>query len=111
MMTNKTVYQKMQDFLITESGFTEGCRNGCNHDLGLPDVTRITIRPDYCPIDGAATIVVTPTLVGMFVCRIPYNGNQWYRHGQEYLYQNRETLLEHIKRMMKQPVSSCWEES
>ena len=100
---NKIVYKKIKDYLI-ECGYEIGLYGEVldrfPHHIGLPSTTHVTIKPDYSPIDGLATILVTPTEVSMWVLKIPCAYNEWVKYkSKEYAHTNEmaDILMDYVE--------------
>jgi len=95
----------IQQFL-QENGFESGRYGGCRHSCGIPQLQGTSVRPSYSPVDGAHTLIVTPTHVMRFTCRIPYNYNDWMCV-ETRKYTSKEQLLTILSEMTNQP-QGCW---
>lgn len=99
------VLAKLQAFL-TEKKFKLGSLGGVQHGCGLPPHS-VQVEPGYQPIDGGATIVVTPTSVQMWVCRYPWAMHDWFAYGPVTTYGS-PGELEAILRKMGETPRGCW---
>jgi hypothetical protein len=99
----KNIIRKMNDFL-KENGFKLGIFNmsPITHKIGLPTRKYSLVKPEYSPIDGACTILVTPISISKYTLKIPYMYNEWVlvvKHS----YSNKIKLLELLKEYVPEP--------
>ena len=98
--------KKIEEFIVS-NGFETGVYGkycGCQHSCGLP--TGIKVRPDWSPIDGSHTVVVTEDKVHTCHCNTPYYHRDWHTVGTE-SYETQAELLEILERRTKPP-QNCW---
>lgn len=77
------------------------------HNEGLPNKPFIRLGPDYSPIDGLCTVLVTPTKVEQWVLRQPYLHNDW-RCAQQVHYSTQNELFVNIQQFVKVS-AGCWD--
>jgi hypothetical protein len=95
---------KLEEF-IELKGYKLGTYGSVRHGCGLPH--GIQIKPNYSPIDGDHTLVVTGEKVMSCVCSYPWMHNNW-RIRSSNSYSSPEELEKIIKEMANPP-KGCWD--
>jgi hypothetical protein len=90
---------------IEEKGYEHGVYGSTKHGVGLP--TGIKVKPNYSPIDGSHTLVVTGEQVISCVCAYPWGANDW-RIRQSKAYDNPEGCAKAIEELANPP-KGCWD--
>jgi len=90
---------------IESKGFERGVYGGAKHSCGLPH--GIKIKPDYSPIDGSHTLIVSGTMVKSCVCPSPWGHNDWRVYSSR-SYNSPEELAKIIEEMSN-PEKGCWD--
>ena len=93
---------------LKKNGYEEGQYCICAHTCGLPQVQAVWVKPDWSPLDGDHTLLVTADAVLQVVCWQPYNYRDWVIH-TSHPYSNTDELKEILDKLVKQPVG-CWAE-
>ena len=101
----KQFYEKVRE-LLEKNNFEEGVYHCCQHTCGIPGGTHIKVKPEYSPIDGAYTLVITPTHVKRYTCGIPFNHHDWRMVGST-KYSSPEELLTILNKYAKEE-QGCW---
>jgi hypothetical protein len=78
----------------------------CGHHCGLPQQEMVFVRPDWSPIDGAHTIVVTAEVVSTYGCRYPSNHCNWNLHCSM-SYSTPDEMVSLVSQAVGQP-KGCW---
>lgn len=104
-MSSEEVSARIHAFL-KENGFAEGVTSTCQHACGMVGARVACVLPEWSPVDGSHTLVVTPTEVVSMTCLIPYNYNDW-RVRARWNYSSPEQLKEILGRETKKPMG-CW---
>ena len=91
---------------IEANGFELGSygTGGAIHGEGRP--RGVTVCPEYSPIDGGHTVVVTEDTVYNCLIRYPTNYTNWYV-SKSRKYETQDELLSILKEATKQP-QGCW---
>lgn len=90
---------------LAENGFEEGSFMNNYSSIGCPPGIRV--KPEYSPIDGSYTILVTPTTVQPFVCDKPWAYNAWRPLAEFHTYSSKEELKTILDKLVKRPLG-CW---
>jgi hypothetical protein len=99
------VNAKIKKF-VEESGFKEGVVRTCTHRSGMPGTRVMCVLPEWSPVDGSHTLVVTATEVISMTCLIPWGYNKWETRAQ-WPYTSPKELKEILDREVKKP-AGCW---
>jgi hypothetical protein len=91
---------------VEESGFKTGEIGHCRHSCGMPGTRVLSVLPEWSPIDGAHTLVVTPTEVISMTCSYPSAYSKWETR-RKWTYRSPEELKEILARETKKP-AGCW---
>ena len=99
----KDIIIEMNGFL-KENDFKLGAygMSPITHKIGLPKRKYALVRPEYSPIDGACTILVTPVSVSKYTIKIPFMNNEWVLH-RKHEYKNKTKLLELLNEYTLEP--------
>ena len=98
------IRERMREWLTSE-GYEQGCHGTCGHTCGLPP--GVLVNPEYSPVDGAYTVLVTATEVISAVCVYPSNHNDW-RITRRIAYTARDELSRLLRELTVQP-RGCWQ--
>ena len=105
------VTQKIKDFLISKGYELGSCDEkgnktlACSHTCGIPS-NGVLVKPNYSPIDGSHTLLVTPTSINRYVIKTPYFHHEWQIQSSR-TYGTAKDLEKHLNRMLNAPVG-CW---
>ena len=99
----KDIIREMNEFL-KKNDFKLGVfgMSSITHKIGFPKRKYTLVKPEYSPIDGACTILVTPVSVSKYTIKIPFMDNEWKLH-KKHEYRNKVKLFELLNKYTSEP--------
>ena len=72
------------------------------HKIGLPGRKYSLVKPEYSPVDGACTVMITPVSISKYTIKIPYMNNEWILN-KKHTYKDKIELLELLNKYTIEP--------